>query len=104
MRKTVSPEPSRRKDTFIRYLVGEIKTHLLEYLLLTTIAVFFIFLLSFFKGDRQNQYMVMVFFAIAYLIWGIIHHSIHRTLHVKIVIEYILIVALGLLLLHIVLL
>ncbi len=115
MKKTVSPvrlgeetnprqKRSRRKDTFIRYIIGEIKTHIFEYLLLTTIAVFFIFLISLFKGDRLSQFIIMVFFAITYLLWGVIHHTIHRTLHVKIVIEYILIVALGIFLLQVVLL
>lgn len=80
------------------------KKHVFEYLLLATAGVFFIFLLSLFKGNRQNQFIVMVFFAALYLLWGIIHHHIHRTLHVKIVIEYILIAALGIFLLQILLL
>ncbi|HLD26933.1 MAG TPA: hypothetical protein VJB63_03185 [Patescibacteria group bacterium] len=93
-----------KKDSFIRYIANEIKIHIFEYLLLTTIAVFFVFLLSLFKGESQSQFIIMVFFAITYLAWGIIHHIIHHTFHLKIVIEYILIAALGIFLLQILLL
>lgn len=94
----------KKKDTFIRYISDEVKKHIFEYLLLLTAGVFFIFLLSLFKGDRYSQFTIMVFFAAVYLLWGIIHHRIHRTLHVKIVIEYMLIAALGIFLLQILLL
>lgn len=94
----------KKNDTFIRYMGDEIKRHIFEYLMLATLAVFFIFLLSLFKGDRPSQFAVMTFFALAYLVWGIAHHAIHRSLHVKIVIEYILIAAIGIFLLQVVLL
>lgn len=74
-----------------------------EYLLLATAGVFFIFLLSLFKGDRTNQFIIMLFFSVVYVGWGIIHHIRHKTLHLKIVLEYILIGALGLFLLQIIL-
>lgn len=81
----------------------EIKKHLFEYLLLATIGVFFIFLLSLFAGDRLNQFVVMILFTIFYILWGIIHHAANKTLHLKIVLEYILIGAVGLFLLEILL-
>ena len=31
----------------------------------------------------------------AYITWGIVHHHLHRDLHVSVVVEYILIASLG---------
>lgn len=78
--------------------------HLCEYLALATAGVFFIFLLSLFKGDRTAQFTIMLFFAAVYVGWGIVHHHLNRTLYLKIVVEYILIAAIGILLLLILLL
>lgn len=82
----------------------EITKRLFEYLFLMTAGVFFILLLSLFKNDRTSQYIIMTFFAMFYIVWGVVHHIIRRTFHVKIVIEYILIAGLAILLLQIVLL
>lgn len=90
-------------DHFFTQVIFEIKKHLFEYLLLATAGVFFLFLMSFFKGDRSSQFVVMVVFTAFYLLWSFIHHSLHKTLRLKIVVEYILIAALCLLLLEIML-
>lgn len=80
-----------------------IKKHVFEYLLLATVGVFFLFLLTLFGGDRVRQFVFMAFFTGFYILWGIIHHKVNKTLHFKIVLEYILIGALGLFLLEILL-
>lgn len=80
------------------------ENHLFDYLLLATAGVFFLLLFSLLKGNRIGQYIVMVFFSLVYVVWAIIHHAKHKTLHLKIVVEYIFIAALGILLLEIILL
>lgn len=37
------------------------------------------------------QFFILVIFTALYIIWGIYHHATHGDLHIKIVLEYILI-------------
>jgi len=73
------------------HLKKEVKGHLLDYLLLLTAGIFFLISLSLFKGERLIEFILLLSFASFYIIWGIYHHFIEDTLHLKIVIEYILI-------------
>ncbi len=45
------------------------------------------------------QLLVGISTAVAYVVWGIMHHAIQKDLHQKIVIEYILIGAISIVLL-----
>lgn len=54
------------------------------------------FLLAYTSSDRDFQIGVIVATTFFYVLWGIMHHLINHDLHVKIVIEYILIGAFGL--------
>lgn len=73
------------------YLKKEVKKNLLDYLILFTAGVFFVVSLNLFKGERVLQFIVLLGFASFYIVWGIYHHIIEDTLHLKTVIEYILI-------------
>ncbi len=75
----------------VAYLKKEVKKNLLDYLLLFTAGVFFIILINIFKGERFLEFIVLLAFAIFYITWGIYHHIAEDTLHLKTVIEYILI-------------
>jgi hypothetical protein len=75
----------------IVYLKKEVKKNLLDYLLLFTAGIFFVISLNLFKGERTLEFIVLLGFVSFYIIWGIYHHIIEDTLHVKTVIEYILI-------------
>lgn len=75
----------------ITYIKREVKKNLLDYLLLFTAGVFFIVSLNIFKGERTLEFIVLLSFASFYIIWGIYHHIVEDTLHIKTVIEYILI-------------
>lgn len=75
----------------IIYLKKEVKKNLLDYLLLLTAGVFFIISLNMFKGERMLEFVVLLGFASFYIIWGVYHHILEDTLHLKTVIEYILI-------------
>lgn len=86
---------------FLKHLFNEIKRHLFSYLLLLTTAVFFLILLNLYRGNRSIQFVIVTLFVLFYILWGIVHHAVEKTLHLKIVIEYILIGAVALFLLEI---
>jgi len=56
-------------------------------------------LFNFFKESRISQFFILTLFIIFYIGCGIIHHLLEKTLHLKIVVEYILIGATALFLL-----
>lgn len=45
--------------------------------------------------DKAFQMSVMVLLAFFYVLWGLLHHHMHHDLHTKIVLEYIVMAALG---------
>ncbi|KKU55441.1 hypothetical protein A3H89_01030 [Candidatus Amesbacteria bacterium RIFCSPLOWO2_02_FULL_48_11] len=51
-----------------------------------------------FDNRPAVQMVVVISMAVSYVVWGIAHHSEHRDLHIKIVIEYILVALLAVLL------
>ncbi|MDO8582967.1 MAG: hypothetical protein Q7R51_00365 [bacterium] len=54
------------------------------------------FLLAYNSSDRGFQIGAIVVTTFFYILWGIMHHFLNHDLHVKIVIEYILIGSFGL--------
>jgi hypothetical protein len=46
--------------------------------------------------DRVFQMGVAIALAVSYVAWGIVHHYIHKDLHLSVVIEYIVVACLGL--------
>jgi hypothetical protein len=52
-----------------------------------------------FSYDINFQVAVAVATAVSYVAWGIIHHRIHRDLHLEVIIEYIAVSLLGLVIL-----
>jgi len=54
------------------------------------------FLLAYSSSDRGFQIGVIVATTFFYVLWGIMHHLINHDLHMKIVVEYILIGTFGL--------
>ncbi len=47
------------------------------------------------QGNQIAQLMVGVIIAVAYALWGLVHHWTQESLHKKIVIEYVLIGAIA---------
>ena len=70
--------------------------HLPHYLSLIGILFAGLVGLYLFSYDKLFQAGVASAMAIGYVVWGVIHHSIHRDLNLAVVIEYILIASLGL--------
>lgn len=75
----------------IKYLDHEVKKHTFDYLLLVTAGIFFLVSINIFKGERLLEFIFLLAFAGFYIVWGIYHHIIDDSLHLKTVIEYILI-------------
>jgi len=89
---------------FYSSLKKEFKNHLLDYLLLITAGIFFLILLNTFRGQRIIEFFVLVSFAFFYIVWGVFHHIVNETLHLKTVVEYILIAFIIIFLLKIIIL
>lgn len=90
--------------SFFTHLKKEVKNHLFDYLLLITAGIFFLILLNIFRGQREIEFIVLVAFAFFYIIWGVYHHIINETLHLKTVVEYVLIAFIVIFLLKIIIL
>jgi hypothetical protein len=85
-------------------LKKEFKSHLFDYSLLIMAGIFFLILLNIFRGQRVIEFFVLISFAFFYIIWGVYHHIINETLHLKTVVEYILIAFIIIFLLKIIIL
>lgn len=49
-----------------------------------------------FSYDRVFQVAISISVAVSYVVWGIVHHFIHKDLYLEVVVEYFAIAALGL--------
>ncbi|MDO8741669.1 MAG: hypothetical protein Q7J11_00815 [Candidatus Roizmanbacteria bacterium] len=90
--------------SFFFHIQKELKNHLFDYLLLITAGIFFLILLNIFRGQRMIEFIILISFAFFYIIWGVYHHIVNETLHLKTVVEYILIAFIIIFLLKIVIL
>jgi len=71
-----------------------LKKHFWYYLsLLSIFGVSFTTL--YFSQDRFFQLTVLTITVFFYIIWGVLHHHLHHDLSAKIVVEYVLMGALG---------
>ena len=73
-----------------------ISRHLPHYFVLFGLLFAGILAFVLFSYDRAFQMIVAVSVAVSYVIWGLVHHSIHRDLYFSVVLEYLAIAALGL--------
>lgn len=71
------------------------KNHIAYYFLLSAILLGGLSLVFAVSPDRQVQMMIVVGLGFSYVLIGVIHHLINHDLVAKIVIEYVLIAALG---------
>jgi multisubunit Na+/H+ antiporter MnhB subunit len=70
---------------------------------LCIILGFSVIMFSLLQGKPDMQFMVGFIAALSYVMWGIIYHVIEHDLYPKVVVEYVLIAAIGLALLYTVL-
>lgn len=77
-------------------MIKDFAKHLPHFLSLLGILIAGIFAFWFFRYDRIFQIAVAIGTALAYVVWGAIHHYLHRNLNLAVIIEYIVIASLGL--------
>ncbi|MEK7061527.1 MAG: hypothetical protein AAB954_02600 [Patescibacteria group bacterium] len=73
-----------------------ISKHLPHYFVLFGLLFGGILAFVLFSYDRAFQVIVAVAVAVSYVIWGLVHHFIHKDLYFSVVLEYLAIAALGL--------
>lgn len=76
---------------FVRYLKKELSLHGTDYLMLAAAGVFFLFALKLFQGQQEASLLVASLFILFYIVWGVQHHGKSRNLHIKNVLEYVLV-------------
>lgn len=47
------------------------------------------------QADKQLQLKFVIVLAGAYMLWGILHHFIHHSVTVRLIIEYVVVACLG---------
>ena len=67
------------------------KKYLGDYLFLLTAGILFLIAISLLRGERLMEFIMLLLFVTIYILWGVYHHIARNDLHLRIVIEYILI-------------
>lgn len=73
-----------------------ISHHLPHYLTLFGILGAGILAFLLFSYDKIFQFGVSIALSAAYVAWGVVHHYMHRDLHLAVVVEYLVVAILGL--------
>lgn len=76
-------------------MIRDIKNHKTAYTILALLGLFYLGLVYYLKHTPIFILFLTIGFASSYLIWGIIHHLIEKSLTLKIMLEYVLVAALG---------
>lgn len=76
-------------------MIKRVSEHMIYYVSLA-IILGLSFLLAYNSPDRNFQIGIIIATTFFYVLWGILHHLMNHDLNMKIVIEYILIGAFGL--------
>lgn len=69
----------------------ELKRHLTDYLLLFTSGILFLMGVQIVRAEKTKLFSLLIVFTGFYIVWGLYHHARKQSLHLKTVIEYILI-------------
>ena len=73
-------------------------THLTYYISLAVLLILGFILIMLTGYDVRVQLTAVMLTAFFYVLWGVVHHIVHHDISAKIVVEYVLIAALGMLL------
>ena len=76
-------------------MIKNFQKHFTHYLVYLVIFCGGLALLVATKGNTKVQALSVLLIAFLYFLWSMVHHYVHHQLHVKVVVEYILIVTLG---------
>jgi hypothetical protein len=76
-------------------MIKALKKHSLYYILLSLVLMSGFFLFLSFSSHPQTQVMIVMLTSFAYVGFALLHHYMNGDLTVKVVVEYVLIAALG---------
>ncbi|MGH7246286.1 MAG: hypothetical protein ACREGI_05150 [Candidatus Levyibacteriota bacterium] len=71
------------------------KKHFWYYISFLLILGAGLFLIAKTNADKQFQMSAVLLLAFLYIVWGTLHHAIHHSITVKIVLEYVVVAMLG---------
>ncbi|HXS15277.1 MAG TPA: hypothetical protein VN711_04055 [Candidatus Saccharimonadales bacterium] len=71
------------------------KKHLGYYVSFLLILAGGVFLVYQSQGDKMLQLDFVILLSLAYVVWGLLHHFVHHSMSIKVVIEYIVVALLG---------
>ena len=74
---------------------SHIRKHIFYYLSLLSVLIAGLVLLLFLSPDRSMQLSIVILTSFFYAVLGILHHKVDHTLTTKIMLEYVLIPAIG---------
>jgi len=69
----------------------EFRKYAFDYLILLSSGLLFLILLKVNQGNKMYSFIIALIFCMVYILWGIYHHYKLGNLHLKNVVEYILI-------------
>lgn len=69
----------------------ELKLHAFDYLTLISGGILFLLFVGTYQGSRYASFIAVVAFSILYIFWGMYHHYRLGNLHIKNIVEYILV-------------
>jgi len=78
-------------------MFSELKKHKVDYSFLAVIASVFVFLFLAKRNESSYLLLLTLCFALAYILWGVWHHSRTHSLSLRVVLEYLLVGTLGIL-------
>ena len=67
----------------------DLSRHPLHYFTLLSLQLVGLWGLFWFNYDHAMQFTILLSMAVAYVVWGVVHHHQHRDLHFKIIFEYV---------------
>lgn len=76
---------------FLNHIRSEFRSHIFDYLVLLTTSGLFLVLLQIFSYSRFYVFLIALGYSTVYIIWGTYHHARKQDLHLKNVLEYIII-------------
>ena len=73
----------------------DLKRDYKDYLVLLSFLAFALFGFAYFGFDRRMQSVIIIASAFFYIFWGIIHHSLRKDFHFKVLLEYLVLAFFG---------
>jgi len=80
-------------------MISHFKTHFFQYFILLIIVALGAISFIIFIGDKELQFKIILVTSFLYVVWGVVHHFLEKTLYPKIVIEYIAVALLAIVIL-----